>query len=43
VIELKRRCKVDVMRMDDGASVALCVIINREKRLDVVADLLALA
>jgi hypothetical protein len=42
-IELERRCKVDVMRMDDGAGVAFCVIINREKRLDVDVDLLALA
>jgi len=42
-IELKGRRKVNSMGMNDGAGVALCVIIDGENGFDIVFDILALA
>ena len=41
-IKLKRSRKVNIVRMDDSASVSLCIIINGEKWLDIVVEFLAL-
>lgn len=42
-VNFKGRCNVDIMRMNYSAGIALGVIIDREKQLDVDINLFALA
>jgi hypothetical protein len=42
-VNFKGRCKVDIVRMNYSAGIALGVIIDGEKQLDVDIDLFALA
>jgi hypothetical protein len=37
-VELPRWCKVDCMRVNNGAGIAASIVLDREVRLDVVFD-----